>query len=48
MEKRAKRDSVFPFEKLDVWQVALDLADSVLLLLPQAQRSLNEVLLKAH
>jgi four helix bundle protein len=33
MEGRGKRNFVFPFEKLEVWQLAVDLADFVLGLL---------------
>jgi four helix bundle protein len=33
MEEQGKRNFVFPFEKLEVWQLAVDLADFVLDLL---------------
>jgi four helix bundle protein len=38
------REYLFPFEKLDVWQLSLDLADTVLSLvekIPQQQKHLR-------
>jgi four helix bundle protein len=33
MEERARRNFVFPYEKLEIWQLAVDLADFILDLL---------------